>query len=108
MRRFGPGGFGYRAFYLGRGTTRRVNDPPRGPRTRQRVWLGRGSTPHHAGGTARRLFGDGTRMSDLLGRMINRAKGAAPAVEPILASRFEVPALVDVPPEVPERSETRH
>src|SRR3982751_2410114 len=98
MRRFRPGGFGYRAFSLVRSATRCVDDAPRGPRTRQRVWLGRGSNPHHVGRTARRLFGDGTRMSDLLGRMINRAKGAAPAVEPILASRFEFPALVDVPP----------
>jgi hypothetical protein len=46
-------------------------------------------------------------MSDLLGRLISRAKGATPGVEPILTSRYEVPVAFEPPPMAPEAREPR-
>lgn len=46
-------------------------------------------------------------MSDLLGRLISRAKSDSSPVEPILSSRYEVPAPLDLPLAAPRGGETR-
>src|SRR6266516_4850044 len=55
---------------------------------RPRLWLDRARDPEPAGATPENLPGDAGRMSHFLARLVDRAHGTAPCVEPLVAPRF--------------------
>src|SRR4029077_649349 len=65
--------------------------------------------PEPAGATAAHIPGDARCMKHFLARLVERARGTAPRVEPVVAPRFAPTPIVEIASEVeappPERSD---